>query len=416
MSVYVILNPGQDYAAYIVEFLNQYDFKGIAVFTEEGHYYTFHHLFGHVLGDSMVDEYLTTEFPDLQALAEEILDTWREEEILGIIPWEEMTIELGAELGELLGLDWNSLEVIERFRNKYKLKSYLRHNSNARVNASRVVSTVEEALEFVERVGKWPIVIKPTEGAGSRGVFFVDKEEDLVHYGEEVFKLGQGEILLEEYVGGREYVVNGLTNGVGEVLITDVWYYDKRECNGIKNLYYETVKVDREDPVFEPLGYYAGDLIQSLGLRKCPFHMEIKIDEGGPCIIECGARFAGGNQPLLSSTLHEHSLFELAACHYIESLPFGYEDLHYDRYDRYQARIIKGVQAEELQFIQEIYGLEEAEALPSFFRFGFLCPLGTHLPKTTDIYTASYEIYLLHEDPDQIAEDAVKIRDLIRYE
>jgi predicted ATP-grasp superfamily ATP-dependent carboligase len=416
MPLYVILDPNYDYAAYMVKFLAQYDFRGIAVFTEEKHYQIFHEQFTQELGEFMADEYLLTEFSEMMDLATAILNDWQDEEINGIIPWGEFTVEIGAELGEYLGLDWNPRTVVHRFRNKYALKSYLRYHTDLRINASRLVTTEEEAQEFQETVAKWPIVVKPAEGAGSRAVFFAEDMEQLRAYCVEVFKSGQGEILLEEYIGGTEYVVNGITNAEHDVLVTDVWHYDKREHHGIKNLYFQTMKVDRSDPVFEPLAFYAGQLVETLELRKSPFHMELKMDEDGPCLIECGARFAGGNQPYLASELHEHSLFELAACHYMDDLPFSWDDVHYDKYDRYQARIIKGVQDTEIQTISAVYGVEEVKALPSFFMLGFVQPVGSYLPVSTDLFTASYEVYLLHEDKGQIEEDAERVRELIRYE
>lgn len=416
MPLYVILDPNYEYASYMVKFLAQYEFHGIAVFTADTQHQIFHERYEQELGEFIVDEYLLPEFPDAMDLATQILNDWQDEEIKGIIPWGEFTVEKGAELGEYLGLDWNPRTVIHRFRNKYALKSYLRYHTDLRINASLLVSNEEEVREFQERLGKWPIVVKPAEGAGSRAVFFADDMDQLLSYCVEVFNSGQGEVLLEEYVGGTEYVVNGITNAESDVLITDVWHYDKREHHGIKNLYFQTIKVDRSDPVFEPLAFYAGQLVETLCLRKSPFHMELKMDEQGPCLIECGARFAGGNQPYLASRLHEHSLFELAACHYMEDLPFSWDDVHYEQYDSYQARIIKGVQDVEIPAISAVYGVEEVKALPSFSMFGFVHPVGTHLAVTRDLFTASYEVYLLHEDPEQIAEDAERVRELIRYE
>lgn len=410
---YVILDPGHEYAAYMVEFLNEYDRKGIAVFTTEEQYHSFHHFFKEQLGDCFDDEYLVTEFPDLATLAEQILQDW--DDLEGIIPWSEFTIELGAELGEYLDLDWNPAEVIHRFRNKYTLKNYLRNHTDLRINRSCIVSTEEEAQAFQEKLDKWPIVVKPTEGGGSRNVFFANTMEELLGACVDVFHGGEGEVLLEEYIKGTEYVVNGITNAEHDVLFTDVWRYDKRDSHGFKNLYYETIKINTYETVFEPLCHYAGQVIEALGLRKAPFHMELKFDDEGPCLVEVGARFAGGNQPLNTSRLHERSLFELAACHYMADLPLHLGDVHYDRYDRYQARIVNGIQSEEIPQIEAIHGLDEVQELPSFYRIGFVRPIGSRLEVTRDIYGKSYEIYLMHEDPEQIAEDAERVRQLVYY-
>lgn len=412
---YVILDPVSDYATYMIEFLDRHDLQAIAVFTDESKYWAFHHVFAPSLGESFADEYLLSQWPDLESLAAGMVRDWPEG-FDGIIPWNELTTELGAHLGELLGIDWNPREVIHRFRNKFSMKQYLRDHGSMRINASRMVETEEEAVDFADEVGYWPIVVKPTEGAGSRGVFFVHSEDELLERAVEVFHHGSGSVLLEEFIGGTEFVVNGIVDADHKMLVTDVWCYDKRESHGIPNLYFQTLKVDTHDPVFWPLAHYAAEVVECLGLKRCPIHMELKLDERGPCLIEVGARFAGGNQPLLASRLHERSLFELAACHYMAELPLHVDDVRYDRYDARQARIVSGVQAQEIPSITAVHGLDEVSALPSFMMFGNVFPVGAYLPVTTDLYTRSYEVYLLHEDPDQIEADAQAVRELLVYE
>ncbi len=411
---YIVLDPVSNYCSAIIEFLGRYERQAIAIFTSEKYYHGFHHIFAESLGSYFIDEYLLAEFPSVEALANRIRIDWPEP-LEGIVPWDEMTIEIGARVGEALGLDWNSPEVIHRFRNKWDMKSWLREQSSVRINASRLAGNEEEALEFQAQLGRWPIVVKPTEGAGSQNVYFVRDIEELILRGAEVFRRGGGQVLLEEYVGGDEFVVNGIVDAERRMLVTDVWFYDKRESHGIENLYYETIKVNTYDPVFWPLAKYAGQVVEDLGLRRAPVHVELKLDELGPCLIEVGARFAGGNQPMLASALHERSLFELAACHYMAELPLSIDDLSYEKYDRLQARIISGIQPKNLPHISGVHGIDEVQALPSFFDVGFIKPPGLPLPKTRDMDTKSYEIYLLHANPDQIAHDARQVRELLHY-
>lgn len=411
---YVIIDPGMDYAGHMMEFLGRFGLKAVAVFTSPSEYHSWNLFSRARMGHLVLDEFLATQFPSVEALAEAIRREVRTE-LHGIIPWAELTILFGAELSDALGLDWNSAEVIRRFRNKFAMKEALRAAGGVRINASRVVHTVEEAAAFVEEVGTWPIVVKPSEGAGSRGVFFVHSLAELVEAGQKVFSQGSGEILLEEFVGGHEYVVNGVTDHTGTMLVTDVWAYDKRDVGPHRNLYFQTVKVGSHDPIWYPLAVYATQAIHALGLRKAPVHMELKIDEHGPCMIEVGARFAGGNQPLLASELHGRSLFELAACHYLSDSKIGWEDVHYDRYDARHARIVSGVQTTFLPAVSEVVGVDVVQHLPSFYGFGKLMPLGGAVPVTTDLMSKSYEVYLFHEDFDQIEADEAVIRQVLGY-
>jgi biotin carboxylase len=412
---YLVVDPLGLYPVEMVRFLGRLGREAIAIFTSEDRCRIFRASLADELGAAVVDEYLVPEHRDLPALARVIAGDWPDG-IEGIIPWDELSLELGAALGELLGVGWNPTYVIERFRDKARMKAWLREHAAVRVNASRLVADRDAALAFQRELGSWPVVVKPSAGSGATAVYFAESPGELLGACQRVREAGLGEVLLEEYVGGREYVVNGIADAAQRLLVTDVWIYDKRESHGVPNLYHQTVKVSTTDPVFAPLAEYAGEVVEALGLRRAPVHMELKLDSRGPCLIEVGARLAGGNQPLLASQLHGRSLFELAACHYLAPLPVRGDDLDYARYDRFAARIVSGVQAVAIPAITRVVGLDEVEALPSFAGVGFVRPPGRHLSVTRDLATKSYEIYLLHEDEEVVAGDARTVRAVLRYE
>jgi biotin carboxylase len=333
----------------------------------------------------------------------------------GIVPWDEMSILYGAELGERLGLGWNPRHVIERCRDKGVMKEHLRRHASVRINAGAVVHDAGEAIAFQQSLESWPVVVKPTGGAGSAHVTFAGDRGELLRGCQEVLESGAGEVLLEEYVGGRELAVNGMVDREGDFLLTDVWLYDRRESHGVPNLYYETIKVSTREPLFWELARYAAAVIEALELRRSPVHMEVKVDDRGPCLIEVGARLPGGNQPMLASMLHGRSLFELAAVHYLDELPLSSRDVDYRRYDSFAARIVSGIQTVALPVVHALHGLEEVEALPSYVGSGLLRKPGMALAQTVDLRSKSYEVYLMHPDPAQVAEDAAAVRELLRY-
>jgi hypothetical protein len=387
----------------------------VAVFTREGTARGWHARWASELEETVVAEYLLTDYPGLPGLARAIAADWGGR-LDGIIPWEESTMVLGAELGELLDLGWNSVEVIRRFRDKAVMKRRLRAATSLRINASATVNGAEDAVAFARDLGEWPLVVKPREGAGTTGVRVVDSVGELIQAYETLAAEGESDILIEEFIGGVEYAVNGIVDRDGDLLVTDMWRYDKRESHGYKNLYAQTIKVGTDDPLFRQLAAYAAEVVEGLELRRSPIHLEAKVDRRGPCLIEVAARLAGGNQPMLASKLHGRSLFELAACHYLAELPVSAGDLDYSHYDRLEARIVSGIQRFDIPEIREVHGLEEVEELASFEGMARIRPPGMPLPKTTDLDTKSYEVYLMHEDPRQIEADARAVRRLLWYE
>jgi biotin carboxylase len=410
---YLVLDPTDDYARRMVEFLAFHGLEGVAVLTSPVRERQWRLGWEERLGAEIGASYDALD-GDAAALAARLRADYPQG-FSGIVPWDEMSVLLGAELSDLLGLGWNSHRVIERCRDKGVMKDWLRQSGVVRVNAGRVVHDAQEAMAFQEEIGGWPVVVKPTGGAGSMHVTFASDPGELLRGCQEVLESDAGEVLLEEFVGGDELAVNGMVDRAGDFLVTDVWLYDKRESHGVPNLYYQTLKLST-GPLFWKVAAYAGRVVDALELRRAPVHLEVKVDERGPCIIEVGARLPGGNQPVLASLLHGRSLFELAACHYLDELPLSPRDVDYERYDHYAARILSGIQPKALQRVRALHGLPEVEALPSYAGAGLLRAPGAYLPQTRDLRGKSYEVYLMHPDPQQVERDARTARSVLRYE
>jgi biotin carboxylase len=410
---YLVLDPTDDYARRMVEFLARHGLRGVAVLTNPVRERQWRLGWQERLAGAIDSSYSAVE-GETAALAA-LLREDHPHGFAGIVPWDEMSVLLGAELSDLLGLGWNSRIVIERCRDKAVMKEWVRESGAVRVNAGRVVHDAQEAMAFQEELGSWPIVVKPTGGAGSMHVTFAESPGELLRGCQEVMESEAGEVLLEEYVGGDELAVNGMVDRAGDFLATDIWLYDKRDSHGVANLYYQTLKLST-GPLFWQLVEYAARVLDVLELRRAPVHMEVKVDERGPCLIEVGARLPGGNQPMLASLLHGRSLFELAACHYLDELPLSPRDVDYERYDRFAARILSGIQPMALQRVRAVHGLEEVAALPSYAGAGLLRMPGAYLPQTRDLRGKSYEVYLMHPDAGQVEADARAARRLLRYE
>jgi len=412
---YLFVDPVGAYPAEILPFLARQVGQGaVAVFSTPQRLALWRGKWKERIGEHVLDAYLATDAPSIGALAQEIHARWPR--LTGVVPWDEESILLGAALGEALGLHWNSLATIERCRDKAVMKEHLRRTGAVRVNAGAVVTDAREARAFQRRVGRWPVVVKPTGGAGSEHVFFARDDDDLLRRCQQVLESGAGRVLLEEYVGGDELCVNGQVDANGDLLVTDVWVYDRRASHGVDNLYFETTSVPSRDPRFAPLAEYAARVVEALGLRRAPIHLEVKLDDRGPCLIEIGARLAGGNLPVLASRLHGRSLLELAACHYLAEMPAHRSDVDFARYDRWCAKVVLGVQPQPIPRIARVLGVAEVERLPSFAWFGMLRPEGAGVPRTIDLETRGWELYLIHQDREQVAVDGRRARQLLRYE
>ena len=158
MPSYVIVDPLGEYAAHMKGFLDRLELPAIAVFTSKMRYGGWEYKWRHRLGEHVVGIYVADGDDDLAGLAAQI-KAEHSDGFYGVVMWDEMHMLFGAELGEKLGLDWNPRHVVERCRDKFVMKQWLRQVETVRINASRVVENAEDALTFQQELGTWPVVV-----------------------------------------------------------------------------------------------------------------------------------------------------------------------------------------------------------------------------------------------------------------
>lgn len=146
----------------------------------------------------------------------------------------------------------------------------------------------EELVDAKSEIG-YPIISKPVDSAGGRGVSIVHCAQQLheaLLYSSTAGK--SGDVLLEEYMKGPEVSV--------EVIVVD----------GSPHVIQITDKITSGEPNFFEIGHsqpsmlntsvkekiksLAGAAALSVGLRNSPAHVEIIVTEEGPKLVELGAR------------------------------------------------------------------------------------------------------------------------------
>jgi biotin carboxylase len=166
-----------------------------------------------------------------------------------------------------------------------------------------------EVEAFIKNTG-FPIVIKPCRGSASRNVSKCENKQSA----QKVFELLLGypgyangtlsdAVLVQEYITGHEYVVDTVSSN-GEHKIVAIWKYDKRELSGAPFVYYCTELVtETNDCISNLLIEYSTKVLDALGVKYGPAHIEIKIDDpiddqviNGPLLIEVSER--GNNQSI----------------------------------------------------------------------------------------------------------------------
>ena len=149
-------------------------------------------------------------------------------------------------------------------------------------------------LKSLEGKVSFPCVIKPTDNAGSQGVAKANNfEELLASYAYSHAFSRHGKVIVEEYLDGPEVsvevmVVDGEVHilQITDKITTGAPHFVEMGHVQPSRLPYETQRQIRE----------VTDLAcKAIGINKGPAHVEMRVTQRGPVMIELGARMGGDN-------------------------------------------------------------------------------------------------------------------------
>ena len=328
------------------------------------------------------------------SLAEFAQQAARRHSIAGALPFNEPTVLPCATLAEAAGVPWCPREALGLFRDKVALVERLRRTRpDLRLYRQWPVTDLRD----IRAIGAGlpdRFVLKPVHGFGNRGIGFFDRDasdEALIRF----LAGGGGPWVLAERVGGREFFANGQVDASGRICLYAVFEYHRVAANGREALDYLTAKVGRRNRHFAQVDAYVREVIAASGLVRSPFHVEVKIDERGPCLIDAGARLVGNRNALVCEELHGGLFdpFEVAATAYLSPSLDDPPRLDWDAYDRSELLYVQGVATSAGRFYSTD-GARDVEELPEFAGWVSRPELGQRIVPTVDLFTAPWSLLL----------------------
>lgn len=139
----------------------------------------------------------------------------------------------------------------------------------------------------------YPVITKPTDNSGSRGIMLVNNKEELndsISYSSSNGR--NGDVIVEEYMKGPEVSVEVM---VVKSKATVLQVTDKL-TNGAPHYveigHSEPSRLPKED--LDKIRDLAGRAAIAVGIENGPAHAEIILTDEGPKMVEIGARMGGG--------------------------------------------------------------------------------------------------------------------------
>ncbi|MFJ8150392.1 ATP-grasp domain-containing protein [Streptomyces sp. NPDC096048] len=330
-----------------------------------------------------------------------------------VVSGGESGVEFADLLAERLGLPGNGTELSAARRDKHLMVEAVRAAGLRAARQLRATDGDELAAWHRELGGR--VVVKPPRSAGSQGVFFCDTPEESVAAFEslagadDVFSRPNEGAVAQEYLPGTEYMVNTVSRD-GRHHVCDVWRTGRLSANGVVDLCDALMLIDSESRVVEPLREYAFGVLDALGIRHGPAHLEIRMTPAGPCLVEIGARVAGGGIPACAGLGIGESQLEWTVDAYLRPDRFHSRAGTPYRVRRYSA--IAGMVSPAEGVLSEYRGIEEIERLESFHGLATLVKPGQQISRTVDDLTYPVVVTLLHDLEEVVQRDLNTIRHL----
>lgn len=274
-----------------------------------------------------------------------------------IISFAEYGMYPAAICSQCLGLPSNNIFSVDNTRDKLKMRRLLQQNELATV-MFKLCNTLEDVHMFFDSMHGKPIIIKPSASAGSRGVSFIDKKEQIEKAWEWTANVGVFPILAEEYIDGNEYSIETLSKD-GQHEITMI---TEKLTTGYPNF------IEKGHQVPARLSNIKREKIQNIVFRFLdviqqktgPTHTEIKINDDDIKIIESQTRIGGDQIWEMSEMVSGIDQMSETICHLLD-LPKP------PRFKQFESVAIRFFVNEDMK-VNEIKGIEEASKLPGVIR------------------------------------------------
>lgn len=248
----------------------------------------------HNVAHKYADEYHNISITDKNA----VLELAKELKINGIMSFAvDPGVLTAAYVCDKLGLPGNPYTSVQILQNKALFRSFLEKNG-FNTPKSRGYNSIEEALSDIESF-QWPIIVKPVDSAGSKGVSRIDKTTDLEKAITHALKNSfSHRFIVEEFIEQQGYSSDSdafSINGELKFISFSDQYFDNKATNPYTPSAYSwpSSMLDRNR---EFLSSEVQRLLQLLHMNTSIYNIETRVGTDGKAYIMEVSPRGGGNR------------------------------------------------------------------------------------------------------------------------
>lgn len=249
-------------------------------------------------GHKFADEYYNVSTTDLDA----VLELAKRLSIDGIVAYaSDPAAPTAAYVSEKLGLPGNPYQSVKLLTEKDLFRKFLKeHGLNC--PKAQGFTNYEDALAAIGDF-RFPVMVKPVDSSGSKGVVKIYGVDELKDAVAEALSYSRGKrFIIEEFIVKKGYQVSGDGFSVdGKLVFTSYGnelYSGKgtREYVALGEFWPSLLTEEQKNKVDEELQR----LITALGMKTCAYNIEVILDENDTVyVLELGPRNGGSYIPQL---------------------------------------------------------------------------------------------------------------------
>lgn len=354
------------------------------------------------------------ELEDLVDTVKAIYEAAGKLRVVACIAGAEAGVDCADEVSERMNLRTNGTQVANR-RDK-KIQQELIRDAGMRSVRQAAGSKWEHVVDFLH-TEQYPVVLKPTDSAGSDGVKLchnIEEAKEHFHHLFEVEAVNGGfntEVLCQEFLRGKEYVVDQVSrDGVHKTMM--VWVYDKRPANNSAFVYFGMIPIDPNSMEAKILIPYARGVLDVLGVKNGPSHGEVIMTPSGPCLVEMNCRAHGGDgnwRSLARGLTGGYSQVESSVDSYLDKKQFSITPNLPPTPFKASGQEVILVSFSRGRVIGTP-GYDIIRHLQSFVYMETGIKVGSFVERTVDLLTGIGSVILMHEDESVLNADISLVR------
>lgn len=221
---------------------------------------------------------------------DKVLEVAQKENADALLTTSDYPVNVVAAVSKTMGLVSMSKEVANICTNKFLQRKVF---STYGINSPEYFLVSGNGIS-VEKYNNYPYIVKPVDSSASRGVKKVNDSNELLNAIEEAKEYSRsGQVLIEQFIGGKEFSVETLTqNGETTIVsITEKLVIGEEYGYFVEDTHIEPARITKEE--WQLIENEVVKALEAIQIDNSPSHTEVKLWNGKPYIIETACRLGG---------------------------------------------------------------------------------------------------------------------------